>query len=132
MVETNAGAGIGIGDDAYRAAGATVVPDAKSVFAGSDLVVKVKEPQLPECAQLRRGQVLFTYLHLAADKEQAKALAKSGVTAIAYETVTAPDRSLPLLTPMSEVAGRMSLQVGATALQKANGEIGRASCRERV
>jgi alanine dehydrogenase len=79
---------------------------------------------LPECAQLRRGQVLFTYLHLAADKEQAKALARSGVTAIAYETVALPDRSLPLLTPMSEVAGRMSIQVGATALQKANGGFG--------
>ena len=124
MVQAGAGAGIGIGDDAYRAAGATVVPDAKTVFAESDMVVKVKEPQLPECAMLRRGQVLFTYLHLAADKDQAQALAKSGVTAIAYETVTAPDRSLPLLTPMSEVAGRMSIQVGATALQKANGGFG--------
>ena len=87
MVEANAGAGIGIVDDAYRAAGATVVPDAKTVFASSDLVVKVKEPQLPECAQLRRGQVLFTYLHLAADKEQAKALAKSGVTAYLGGTI---------------------------------------------
>ncbi len=124
MVETGAGIGIGIGDDAYRAAGATVLPDSKSIFAAADLVVKVKEPQLPECAQLRRGQTLFTYLHLAADAEQARALAKSGVTAIAYETVTAPDRSLPLLTPMSEVAGRMSIQVGATALQKANGGFG--------
>ncbi len=124
VVETGAGAGIGIGDDAYRAAGATVLPDAKTVFATAETIVKVKEPQLPECAQLRRGQVLFTYLHLAADAEQAKALARSGVTAIAYETVMAPDRSLPLLTPMSEVAGRMSIQVGATALQKANGGFG--------
>jgi alanine dehydrogenase len=124
LVQAGAGSGIGIGDDAYRAAGATVVADAKAVFAESDMVVKVKEPQLAECAQLRKGQVLFTYLHLAADKEQAQALAKSGVTAIAYETVTAPDRSLPLLTPMSEVAGRMSIQVGATALQKANGGFG--------
>ena len=124
MVETGAGAGIGIGDEAYRAAGATVLPDAKSVFAAAELIVKVKEPQLPECAMLRKGQVLFTYLHLAADPGQAKALAKSGVTAIAYETVTVPDRSLPLLTPMSEVAGRMSIQVGATALQKANGGFG--------
>jgi alanine dehydrogenase len=124
MVETGAGAGIGIGDEAYRAAGATVLPDARSVFAAAELIVKVKEPQLPECAMLRRGQVLFTYLHLAADAEQAKALAKSGTTAIAYETVTVPDRSLPLLTPMSEVAGRMSIQVGATALQKANGGFG--------
>src|SRR5688572_24262912 len=97
MVEANAGAGIGISDEAYRAAGAAVLPDAKSVFARADTIVKVKEPQLSECAQLRRGQVLFTYLHLAADAEQAKALVKSGVTAIAYETVNAPDRSLPLL-----------------------------------
>jgi alanine dehydrogenase len=124
MVEAGAGAGIGIGDDAYRAAGATVLPDAKAVFEAAELIVKVKEPQLPECAMLRKGQVLFTYLHLAADPAQARALAKSGVTAIAYETVTAPDRSLPLLTPMSEVAGRMSIQVGATALQKANGGFG--------
>ncbi len=124
VVESGAGTGIGISDDAYRSAGATVLPDAKSVFAATEMIVKVKEPQLPECAQLRRGQVLFTYLHLAADAEQAKALAKSGVTAIAYETVTAADRSLPLLTPMSEVAGRMSIQVGATALQKANGGFG--------
>ncbi len=124
VVETGAGAGIGIVDDAYRSAGATVLPDAKSVFSAVEMIVKVKEPQLPECAMLRKGQVLFTYLHLAADAEQAKALAKSGVTAIAYETVTVPDRSLPLLTPMSEVAGRMSIQVGATALQKANGGFG--------
>jgi alanine dehydrogenase len=124
VVETGAGSGIGISDDAYKAAGATVLPDATSVFTAAEMIVKVKEPQLPECTRLRRGQVLFTYLHLAADAEQAKALAKSGVTAIAYETVTVPDRSLPLLTPMSEVAGRMSIQVGATALQKANGGFG--------
>ncbi len=124
LIESGAGAGIGISDDAYRAAGADVLPDAKSVFDAAELVVKVKEPQLPECAMLRRGQVLFTYLHLAADAAQAQALVKSGVTAIAYETVTVPDRSLPLLTPMSEVAGRMSIQVGATALQKANGGFG--------
>jgi alanine dehydrogenase len=124
QIESGAGAGIGIGDDAYRSAGAGVQPDAKSVFNAAELIVKVKEPQLAECEMLRRGQVLFTYLHLAADAAQAKALAKSGATAIAYETVTAPDRSLPLLTPMSEVAGRMSIQVGATALQKANGGFG--------
>lgn len=124
LIESGAGAGIGISDDAFRAAGAGVLPDAKSVFDAAELVVKVKEPQLPECAMLRRGQVLFTYLHLAADAAQAQALVKSGVTAIAYETVTVPDRSLPLLTPMSEVAGRMSIQVGATALQKANGGFG--------
>src|SRR6202034_422071 len=88
------------------------------------LVVKVKEPQLAECKQLRSGQTLFTYLHLAADPEQARALLASGTTAIAYETVTAPDGSLPLLTPMSEVAGRMSVQVGANSLQKANGGFG--------
>ena len=124
MIESGAGAGIGISDDAYRAAGAGVLPDARSVFDAAEMIVKVKEPQLAECAMLRRGQLLFTYLHLAADPAQARALAKSGVTAIAYETVTAPDRSLPLLTPMSEVAGRMSIQVGATALQKANGGFG--------
>ena len=123
-VQSGAGAGIGISDDAYRAAGAGIVPDARSVFDAAEMIVKVKEPQLPECAMLRRGQLLFTYLHLAADAAQAQALVQSGVTAIAYETVTAPDGSLPLLTPMSEVAGRMSIQVGATALQKANGGFG--------
>lgn len=120
-VETGAGAGIGVTDDHYRAAGARIAPDAQSVFAAAELIVKVKEPQLVECARLRSGQVLFTYLHLAADRPQAEALMKSGATAIAYETVTAPDGSLPLLTPMSEVAGRMAVQVGAHYLQKANG-----------
>jgi alanine dehydrogenase len=123
-VETGAGSGIGFEDAHYRAAGATIAPHAGDVFANSDLVVKVKEPQLSECRQLRPGQVLFTYLHLAADREQTLALAASGATAIAYETVTAPDGSLPLLTPMSEVAGRMSVQVGAYCLQKANGGFG--------
>jgi alanine dehydrogenase len=121
IVETNAGSGIGMTDADYTAAGATVVESAKEVFAAADLIVKVKEPQLAECAMLRDDQVLFTYLHLAADPEQADALVKSGTTAIAYETVTADDRSLPLLTPMSEVAGRLSIQAGAFALQKANG-----------
>jgi alanine dehydrogenase len=120
-VETGAGAGIGVTDEHYRAAGARIAPDAQSVFAAADMIVKVKEPQLVECARLRPGQVLFTYLHLAADRPQAEALMKSGATAIAYETVTAPDGSLPLLTPMSEVAGRMAVQVGAHYLQKANG-----------
>ncbi len=124
MVETKAGAGIGVEDSAYLAAGATIFATAQEVFAGAELVVKVKEPQIAECKMLRAGQVLFTYLHLAADKKQAKALMDSGVTAIAYETVTAPNGSLPLLTPMSEVAGRMSVQVGATALQKAHGGSG--------
>ena len=124
IVQSGAGAGIGFDDTSYANAGAHVVLDAEQVFRAADLIVKVKEPQLSECAQLRRGQTLFTYLHLAADPAQARALLASGATAIAYETVTAPDGSLPLLTPMSEVAGRMSIQVGATCLQKANGGAG--------
>jgi alanine dehydrogenase len=124
LVQTSAGAGIGLEDAAYVAAGAKIVATAKEVFDGADLVVKVKEPQLAECKMLRPGQVLFTYLHLAADAAQANALMASGATAIAYETVTAPNGSLPLLTPMSEVAGRMSVQVGAASLQKANGGLG--------
>jgi alanine dehydrogenase len=124
QVETGAGSGIGFEDAHYRAAGATIAASAADIFGSSDLIVKVKEPQLSECKQLRAGQVLFTYLHLAADREQTVALLASGVTAIAYETVTAPDGSLPLLTPMSEVAGRMSVQVGAHCLQKANGGFG--------
>ena len=124
IVETKAGVGIGMTDADYEAAGATVVSTAKEVFAQAELIVKVKEPQLEECAMLRPEQVLFTYLHLAADPAQAEALVKSGVTAIAYETVTAKDGSLPLLTPMSEVAGRLSIQAGAYALQKANGGCG--------
>jgi len=124
FIQSTAGAGIGLADSAYEAAGATILPTAADIFKAADLVVKVKEPQLVECQMLRRGQVLFTYLHLAADLEQAKALMASGATAIAYETVTAADGSLPLLTPMSEVAGRMSVQVGAASLQKANGGLG--------
>jgi alanine dehydrogenase len=124
QVQTGAGAGIGCIDDTYRAAGATIAKGAEEIFASSDMVVKVKEPQLAECRMLRPGQVLFTYLHLAADREQTLALMASGATAIAYETVTAADGSLPLLTPMSEVAGRMSVQVGASCLQKANGDCG--------
>ncbi|HUY83308.1 MAG TPA: alanine dehydrogenase [Steroidobacteraceae bacterium] len=124
LVQSGAGAGIGFDDSHYRAAGATIAPNAEQVFFRSDLIVKVKEPQLSECRMLRADQTLFTYLHLAADREQALALMKSGATAIAYETVTAPDGSLPLLTPMSEVAGRMSIQVGASCLQKAHGGFG--------
>jgi len=124
LVQASAGAGIGVEDAAYVAAGAKIVGTAKEVFDGVDMVVKVKEPQLAECKMLRPGQVLFTYLHLAADAAQANALMASGATAIAYETVTAPNGSLPLLTPMSEVAGRMSVQVGAASLQKANGGLG--------
>ena len=121
FVESAAGEGIGMSNADYVAAGATVLDKAEDVFAEADLIVKVKEPQLNECAMLREDQVLFTYLHLAADPKQAEALVKSGTTAIAYETVTANDGSLPLLTPMSEVAGRLSIQAGAFALQKANG-----------
>jgi len=121
VVETNAGAGIGMTDADYEAAGATVVATAKEVYDAADLIVKVKEPQLEECGMLRPDKVLFTYLHLAADPAQTEALVRSGTTAIAYETVTASDGSLPLLTPMSEVAGRLSIQAGAFALQKANG-----------
>ena len=121
VVETNAGLGIGMFDEDYEAAGATVLDTAEEVFAAAELIVKVKEPQLNECAMLRDDQVLFTYLHLAADPQQTKALVESGTTAIAYETVTDEDGTLPLLTPMSEVAGRLSIQAGAYHLQKANG-----------
>lgn len=119
VVQAGAGSGAGFADDDYRGAGARI-GSLKEAFA-ADLVVKVKEPLLHECERLRPEQVLFTYLHLAADKPQALALMESGATAIAYETVTAPGGALPLLTPMSEVAGRMSIQVGAFALQNANG-----------
>lgn len=126
LVETGAGAGIGFGDDAYKAAGADIAATAADVFARSEMVIKVKEPQPQECAMLRPEQVLFTYLHLAADPEQAQALVKSGSVAIAYETVIGPDgRSLPLLAPMSEIAGRLSIQVGAHYLQKHLGGLGR-------
>ncbi|MCC7461413.1 MAG: alanine dehydrogenase [Gammaproteobacteria bacterium] len=121
IVESGAGAGIGCADEDYRSAGARIAANAAAVFAAAELVVKVKEPQPQECARLHAGQVLFTYLHLAADKTQAEALQRSGVTAIAYETVTARDGSLPLLMPMSEVAGRMSMQIGAHYLEKAPG-----------
>jgi len=121
FVETNAGIGIGMTDQDYIDAGASILSTPEEVFDISELIIKVKEPQLNECKMLKTGQVLFTYLHLAADPEQAAALVKSGVTAIAYETVTADNGSLPLLTPMSAVAGRLSIQAGAYALQKANG-----------
>ena len=125
IVETGAGDGIGVTDADYEAVGARVVAKAEEVFATADMIVKVKEPQLRECDMLRPGQILFTYLHLAADPAQARALVESGATAIAYETVTAADGSLPLLTPMSEVAGRLSIQAGAFALQKTNGGSGK-------
>ncbi|HEV7135199.1 MAG TPA: alanine dehydrogenase [Steroidobacteraceae bacterium] len=120
IVQAGAGEGIGFSDGEYRAAGAAIAANAADVFAKAQLIVKVKEPQPVECRLLRPGQVLFTYLHLAPDPEQARALMASGATAIAYETVTR-NGALPLLTPMSEVAGRMSIQVGAACLQKANG-----------
>ena len=121
LVETGAGAGIGADDNAYRAAGAHIAKTAEEVFAKSDMIVKVKEPQPTEWVQLRDDQILYTYLHLAPDPEQTKGLLASGVTAIAYETVTDDRGGLPLLAPMSEVAGRLAIQAGATALQKANG-----------
>jgi len=120
-VETGAGSGIDFTDADYVAAGATVVDSAAAVFAAADMIVKVKEPQIDECAMLRPGQVLFTYLHLAPDPDQANALIKSGATCIAYETVTDRLGGLPLLRPMSEVAGRMSVQVGAHYLEKEQG-----------
>src|SRR5215831_13378448 len=123
LVQTQAGAGVGCDDRQYVAAGARIVPTAAETFA-ADLIVKVKEPQPAECQMLKAQQVLFTYLHLAADLEQAKGLMASGATAIAYETVKAADGSLPLLTPMSEVAGRMSVQVGAACLEKESGGSG--------
>ncbi|WP_378951854.1 alanine dehydrogenase [Mesorhizobium sp. ANAO-SY3R2] len=121
LVETGAGAGIGADDNTYRAAGAHIARTAEEVFARSDMIVKVKEPQPHEWLQLHEGQILYTYLHLAPDPEQTKGLLASGVTAVAYETVTDERGGLPLLAPMSEVAGRLSIQAGATALQKANG-----------
>ena len=124
VVETGAGAGIGCGDEVYRAAGAAIAPDAAAVFEAADMVVKVKEPQPGEIPMLREGQVLFTYLHLAPDPEQTKGLLESGCTAIAYETVTGPGGTLPLLQPMSEVAGRLAAQVAARFLEKPEGGAG--------
>jgi alanine dehydrogenase len=124
IVQSGAGEGIGQTDDMYREAGAEVVGGAEEIFARADMIVKVKEPQPEECRMLREGQVLFTYLHLAPDPQQTRLLAESGCVAIAYETVTADDGSLPLLSPMSEVAGRMSIQAGAHALEKEAGGSG--------
>ncbi|MBM2576146.1 alanine dehydrogenase [Jannaschia sp. Os4] len=121
VVQRGAGIGSGFSDDDYAAAGATLLPDAAAVFEQADLIVKVKEPQAPERAMLREGQVLFTYLHLAPDPEQTRDLLRSGATCIAYETVTDARGGLPLLAPMSEVAGRLAPQMGAWTLQKANG-----------
>jgi len=121
LVERGAGLGSGLTDDQYVAAGARIVGGAEEVFAESEMIVKVKEPLAQERSRLRRGQLLFTYLHLAPDRAQTEDLLKSGVTAIAYETVTSPAGTLPLLTPMSEVAGRLAPQVGAHYLERAAG-----------
>lgn len=123
-VETNAGLGIGFDDAAYKAVGATILQTAKDVFAASDMIVKVKEPQASEYDLLEERHVLFTYLHLAAEPKLTQALIKSKCTAIAYETVTDRAGGLPLLAPMSDVAGRIAIQVGATCLQKFNGGSG--------
>ncbi len=124
LVETQAGAGIGSSDDDYRAAGAEIARDAAEVFATAEMIIKVKEPQAGERKMLRGGQILFTYLHLAPDPEQASDLIKSGAICIAYETVTDGRGGLPLLAPMSQVAGRLSIQAGATALERAHGGAG--------
>ncbi|WP_306118309.1 MULTISPECIES: alanine dehydrogenase [unclassified Roseitalea] len=121
IVESGAGLGIGADDNAYRTAGASVVETAAEVFEKADMIVKVKEPQASEWARLREGQILYTYLHLAPDPDQTRGLVDSGCTAVAYETVTDDQGGLPLLAPMSEVAGRLSIQAAATALHKANG-----------
>ncbi|MGE4110158.1 MAG: alanine dehydrogenase [Burkholderiales bacterium] len=124
MVESGAGLGIGAADEQYRAAGVTIVKTAEEVYAAAELVVKVKEPLAGERKLLRAGQILFTYLHLAPDAEQTRDLVDSGASCIAYETVTSAQGTLPLLAPMSEVAGRMSIQVGAHYLEKENGGFG--------
>lgn len=121
IIQSNAGSGIGADDSAYKAVGAKIVDTAAQVFEMSDMIVKVKEPQPAEWAMLRDDQILYTYLHLAPDAEQTKGLIGSGCTAVAYETVTDERGGLPLLAPMSEVAGRLAIQAGATALQRANG-----------
>lgn len=121
MIEADAGAGIGLSDEMFRAAGAEIVGTADEIFERAEMVIKVKEPQAVECQRLREDQILFTYLHLAPDPEQTQALLKSGCVAIAYETVADGKGGLPLLAPMSEVAGRMSIQAGAHAMEKAQG-----------
>lgn len=124
LVQKNAGCEIGLLDEQYVAAGATIVDTAKDIFARADMIVKVKEPQPGECAMLGDGQILYTYLHLAPDPEQTSALVKSGAVCIAYETITGPGGGLPLLAPMSEVAGRMAIQAGAAHLEKSKGGMG--------
>ena len=124
IVQTDAGEGIRASDDAYRTAGARIVDTAEEIFARADMIVKVKEPQAVERAMLREGQILYTYLHLAPDPEQTKDLVNSGAVCIAYETVTSPHGGLPLLAPMSKVAGRMAVQAGAYCLEHPHGGLG--------
>lgn len=124
VVERDLGTAIGLTDQSYLAAGARVVDTAAEIFATAEMIVKVKEPQPVECKMLRPDQILFTYLHLAPDPEQTRLLLESGAIAIAYETVTGPGGSLPLLAPMSEVAGRMAVQAGAYSLEKSHGGLG--------
>ena len=124
LVEENAGVGSGFADETYVAAGATIA-SADEIFVKAEMIMHVKEPQAGEIPKLKKGQVLFTYLHLAADEPQTRGLIDCGATCIAYETIQKKDRSLPLLTPMSEVAGRMAIQQGAKALEKTNGGIGK-------
>src|SRR5205823_14697144 len=123
-VEAGAGLGIGVSDEDYKTAGAEVIADVAEIFAKADMIVKVKEPQPAERRMLHEGQVLYTYLHLAPDPEQTKDLIASGAVCIAYETVTGTRGGLPLLAPMSQVAGRMSIQSGAYYLEKPHGGIG--------
>jgi len=124
IVENNGGAAIGFDNEQYIEAGAKIISEAAEIFATADMIIKVKEPQPVECKMLRPGQILFTYLHLAPDPQQTELLVASGATCIAYETVTSSTGGLPLLAPMSEVAGRMSIQAGAHALEKAQGGLG--------
>lgn len=124
IVETSAGVGIGAEDENYRAVGAEIVKSASEIFTRADMVIKVKEPQAAERKMLREGQILYTYLHLAPDPDQTRDLVDSGAVCIAYETVTDAQGGLPLLKPMSQVAGRMSIQAGASALEKAHGGLG--------
>ena len=124
VVQTNAGVGIGASDQEYADCGAEILSTAKEVFDTADMIVKVKEPQAEEIAMLREGQILYTYLHLAPDPEQTKGLVESGAICVAYETVTSPRGGLPLLAPMSKVAGRMAIQAGAHFLEHPNGGMG--------
>ncbi|NRR31777.1 alanine dehydrogenase [Oxalobacteraceae bacterium] len=124
LVQHNAGNAIGLSDALYEGAGATIIATAAEIFARAEMIVKVKEPQPEECAMLRENQILYTYLHLAPDPEQTRALIKSGAVCLAYETITGANGGLPLLAPMSEVAGRMAIQAGAAHLEKSKGGMG--------